>query len=229
MGFFDGPYYVDALMDSISWTGTTGTSATVSYSFASSPFINGTQLSAQQQSAVLATMDLWSSVANVTFVVDDTNQGANTDILFAQAQLGASTLGVTNFSISGTTIQNVDIRIDVDETGYSVGNSGFLTIMHEIGHGLGLDHPGHYGGTTSPPFLAFAEDISDNSVMSYFDGTYTNSTIFPSTPMIYDIAAVQFLYGANTSYHNGNNTYVLNNLAAGSCLWDGGGDAESDC
>jgi hypothetical protein len=32
---------------------------------------------------------------------------------------------------------------------------------------------------------------------------------FAATPMAYDIAAIQYLYGANTSYRTGNNVYIL--------------------
>ena len=31
----------------------------------------------------------------------------------------------------------------------------------------------------------------------------------PSTPMLYDIAAIQYMYGANMSYNTGNNVYLL--------------------
>src|SRR3546814_9115392 len=31
-----------------------------------------------------------------------------------------------------------------------VGNYGYLTLMHEIGHALGLKHPGDYGGGEGP-------------------------------------------------------------------------------
>src|SRR5262249_50977143 len=32
---------------------------------------------------------------------------------------------------------------------------------------------------------------------------------YPTTPMPYDIAAIQYLYGPNTTYNNGDNNYVF--------------------
>jgi len=90
------------------------------------------------------------------------------------------------------------------DSGMALGAYGLLTMVHEIGHALGLSHPGVYnagsGGTiTYATNAAFAQDNRQYTVMSYFggylpgsgwqqDGTFTNY-IYPQTPMVYDIAA----------------------------------------
>ncbi|MCA3363559.1 MAG: M10 family metallopeptidase C-terminal domain-containing protein, partial [Roseomonas sp.] len=72
------------------------------------------------------------------------------------------------------------------------------------------------------------------TVMGYNDGWITQypnhsdvSYGWTATPMALDIAAIQIIYGANTSYASGNNTYTLPTVnAAGtfwSCIWDTGG------
>ena len=43
--------------------------------------------------------------------------------------------------------------------------------------------------------------------------------------MAFDIAAVQYLYGANTSFHTGDDTYVLTDISW-SCIWDCSGTDE---
>jgi serralysin len=94
-----------------------------------------------------------------------------------------------------------------------VGNYAFLTILHELGHALGLKHP-HEASGVSGATAATARDALEYSVMSYksYPGQaavgYTNETFgFPQTYMVDDIAALQALYGADYTTRGGNNVY----------------------
>ena len=91
------------------------------------------------------------------------------------------------------------------------GTYGYETIIHETLHALGLKHPGDYNGDGSgdPPFLAAGQDNNTNTVMTYNDGGAGASTIMP-----YDIKALQYLYGANQTYNQGNTTYSFNEVYA---------------
>jgi hypothetical protein len=102
------------------------------------------------------------------------------------------------------------------------GGYGFETYMHEIGHSLGLSHPGTYdaGNGGSISYANNAEYSLDNrqyTIMSYFggyapgagwqqDGTYSN-WLYSSTPMVDDIAAIQAIYGADMTTRAGDTTY----------------------
>lgn len=66
--------------------------------------------------------------------------------------------------------------------------SGFI-LLHELGHALGLKHPGNYNGFEEGPFLGAGDDHSGNTIMSY-NGN------FPSTFQEYDLLALKHLYGA---------------------------------
>jgi len=74
-------------------------------------------------------------------------------------------------------------------------------------------------------------------MMSYNDGWETNPAGTPpsaapygyeGTPMAIDIAVLQMKYGVNTTYHTGDDVYVLPDTnAVGtfySCIWDAGGN-----
>lgn len=88
---------------------------------------------------------------------------------------------------------------------------GFTTLIHEIGHALGLKHPNNYGsgtGSADPPYLPSSLDNLHNTVMSY---NLAGSS--PTTLMPFDIAALQHLYGAK-SVNAGKTTYAFTSTHA---------------
>lgn len=108
------------------------------------------------------------------------------------------------------------------------GTYGYLTFLHEIGHALGLDHP-HEGVVASSSI-----DALPFSVMSYRDyvgdtNDIWDSGLFPTTPMLNDIAVIQHLYGANTATRSGDTTYSWTvGKQIYETIWDGGGNDAID-
>src|SRR5262249_13642559 len=93
------------------------------------------------------------------------------------------------------------------------GNYAWLTMMHETGHAMGLKHPQDAIGSFGA--MPVDHDSLEYSVMSYRSyigasttGGYTNSTAsYPQTLMMFDIAALQKLYGANYGTNAGDTVY----------------------
>src|SRR5262245_40307170 len=132
----------------------------------------------------------------------------------------------------------------IDKGGY-----GWNTMLHEFGHGVGLTHPhDDLLGSAIMHGASNREDLGDfglnqgiYTVMTYNSGWETAPQGEPTkpdgkldatfgwagTPMAFDIAAIQQKYGANTSYHTGNDTYTLPGAdqvgTFYSCIWDAGG------
>lgn len=140
---------------------------------------------------------------------------------------GTNSYGTANYNITRDEIwlNSTWSSHDQDSDLY-FGGYAFQTYLHEIGHSLGLSHPGTYnaGGGTTITYANSAEFAQDNrqyTIMSYFggyqpgsgwqqDGTYTN-WYYSETPMLYDVAAIQAIYGADTTTRIGNTTYGFNN------------------
>ena len=147
-----------------------------------------------------------------TYATGDVN-GPNNDISWASVF----------FDQSWDTNQSADL---------SYGSYGFLTIIHELLHTLGLEHPGYYNGTAIFNVDAlFLQDTQRYSVMSYFDAIsdYSGSTfwfkengvwkwMYPQTPMVFDLLALSdgafggFFAGYNLSATTraGETTYGYN-------------------
>lgn len=86
--------------------------------------------------------------------------------------------------------------------GLEYGGYGFTTFLHELGHVIGLRHPGDYNADDdTPPLYAddagFREDTVATTIMSYFSEWYEGADwkgVNPSTPMPADINAAMQLY-----------------------------------
>ena len=188
----------------------------------------------QAMTATLSALstDIISSVDKLV-QLSFTQASANGDIRFSQVPTSGSVAAFAYFP--GTTPSySGDVFIDtgIDSTTLGAGGYGQLTITHELGHALGLKHPFKDGVT-----LPTADDNHVNTVMSYTDyqnlvpvfttsGSSANviyQQIYPDRFMVYDIAALQAIYGADSTTQTGNNTYQYGTSPFYASIWDAGG------
>ncbi|MGY3408330.1 hypothetical protein ACVWZV_004443 [Bradyrhizobium sp. GM5.1] len=249
--------------------------ATISFGFRTSPpgynDSNGVRdligtfsgFTGPEQAAARLALDLWSSVANISFndigntnnaAIEFSNYYSKTDNSEAAAYLPQS--GNRNpGSSDGDVFFNTYYASTVND---SPGSYEFQAFIHEIGHALGLQHPGDYNAGPSvviDPFAgyskyaAYMQDDRQYTIMSYFSETNTGANFFgsqPETPLLHDIAAIQRLYGANLTTRTGNTTYGYNttsdiiadfkqiydfsiNKDPVYCIYDAGGVNTLDC
>ncbi len=132
----------------------------------------------------------------------------------------------------GTFTSNLDYMSTPAELGG--GEYANWTLIHEIGHGLGLYHPFQGPAATS---VGPALDNERYTVMSYTGATNADAYGHAVTMMALDVAALQQQYGAET-YAAGNSTYTLFDARGGAlslaegamsigrayaAIWDSGG------
>jgi Ca2+-binding RTX toxin-like protein len=194
------PYFIDALYGGERW-GTFGAPVTLTYGFLTSELgtdstAHGSSgfyaLTEEQEDLVRDALDAWAAVTPITFVEQE---GA----LAANLRFGANdqpeSSGYAQYPTGG------DIYYD-----HAAGFNG-KTLIHEIGHALGLKHPFEDGAVLDPE-----EDHASNTIMSY-DG-------FSDVLGMFDIASIQYLYGPDGTVRNGATTY---SFSGDRLIWDGGG------
>ena len=101
---------------------------------------------------------------------------------------------------------------------YDPGDPGFLVLLHEVFHSLGLKHPHDDGGTGRPTFQDFDASEFDrqaNTVMSYDlshnggDGVLQGS--LPIAPTTVDLVNLQYLYG-EAAINLGDNIHKIDSV-----------------
>jgi len=184
-----------------------------------------------------AALASYAAVANITFAMVASDSAADlveyrvTTAQFAAAfpssPYGAHKAGWAGYHYGPHDVEGTS---DAARGYYDANKLNSWLILHELGHGLGLEHPhttihgaGLFPGVKngkSNDLGAYGLNNTLNTVMSYntlkgyggiFDG-----------PMALDIAALQAMYGTNSSTATGNGTYVVAR-GAYKAIWDAGG------
>ena len=205
--------------------------------------------SAEAQTGAREVLQSWANIANLSFTEVTANSTEAGVLRFANSAppgMGATTYGVSSFpqdfAGAGDTWMNSAFSFP---EGWAAGTQNFLTLLHEVGHALGLKHPHDAGMGGSPgwpangvvlPFTGtdtLTTQSTQSMVMAYNDiptlasvgGLSLQSDFAPTTPMRYDIAAMQYLYGPNTTYNAGDTIYTFDGIARyNQTLWDAGGN-----
>ena len=242
--------------EGITWAATPGTAVALTWGVRQAgPALDASgnpapfsQLSAAQIAATEAALANFAEVGNLSFTRVNpggtTNNAtllvggyaSNSDGSGAYAQFPGSTAGSS---------PDGDVWINnhwVSMTSLPVGSYDYFVFLHELGHAMGLDHPGDYNAAPGETITynnaaQFVEDSQQFSVMSYFNAIDTEAdspTTYSDTLMLYDIYAIQEMYGVNLTTRSGNDTYGFHATLGGAydftvnndpllCIWDGAG------
>lgn len=195
-----------------------------------------------EKNAFRLAFDMWSDVADIEFT--EVSSGQNINILEGSdggAWSSSSTYVATGYIASNT------ISVDTDVSGWddlsTIGRYGMQTILHEIGHSLGLGHAGNYNGNVNyDTQVQYLNDNRQYSLMSYNNANLLSTDHwaqngvwqYAATPLLYDIMAIQQIYGVNNTTRTGDTIYGFNNntgiaqydLSTNSApfaIWDAGG------
>jgi len=192
---------------------------------------------AVEKNVFKAALSLYAKVCGLTFA--PAGSVADADIVWWKTELWDGSVGIHEIP-NGKPIWGYFNPTDEWEN-LHLGGDGRDTILHEIGHAVGLAHP-HDGGweddATRFPGVSSSEDTGRYglnqgiwTVMSYNTGWdhRTHDASFGAQGGLgaLDIAALQALYGPNPDTAKGGNVYILptrNGTGTGwSSIWDTGG------
>ncbi len=219
------PYYVEGLIypddwRRMNWPDEAGSAVTVTYAFLTEvpAYYDWWTLdtstfdafTAQQQQV---TRDVLVAIESFTGITFFEVAPADAGMTFGTIGSGGSGFAYKPFG-DGVGTYNSDVWLDATYAGdlFTSGSLVYATLIHEIGHALGLKHAD----------LPAGEESHQYSVMA--SAAYPSIGGSPDNYGLYDIAALQYLYGANTTHAAGNDVYDAAMLVDQTeVIWDSGG------
>ena len=214
--------YIDGLLyytDHPRWGN--GNGVTVTYSFPQSAIVHGGSADVKATFSAVTDTDMqnkitnqilknFSDVANITFQLIEETVANHADIPIAYSRIQEVTYPTSlAFSSPPASGANADVWIAGAQKGktFEPGTSIYQTIIHELGHSMGLKHP------FDNFLLPLEHESYSYTVMSYTTArnvymiAESSSDFLPVTLMLDDIRALQYLYGPNVNARSGNTTY----------------------
>src|SRR5712691_11738027 len=212
------------------------TSASV-YSYSGEPGQQFQAFPANLEDAARQALAIYSQYVNLAFSEITETSSTHADIRLAMAALVNA--GGRGYFPGDDSAKSGDVWLDTGSFSLwfnpVLGSNGFQAVMHEIGHALGLSHPGFSMDPTH-----FGWDYTIMNYAQYPTATKIGFGEAAETPMLADVAALQYMYCANFNTHSENTTYqwsptsgemFINGVGQGAplrntiymTLWDGGG------
>lgn len=145
-------------------------------------------------------LDAWSHYSGISFV----ETGEDADISF-RGRRGDESYAKRTLERGDLEHVRIVVANDLLRDDPVFGDQGYSVLLHEVGHALGLGHPGPYNGTgVYGRDALYQNDTTLMSALSYFDPDmdFANLDVGewggwgePATPMPADILALEVLYG----------------------------------
>ncbi|GGA09453.1 M10 family metallopeptidase [Neptunicoccus cionae] len=189
-----------------------GTSAPVDLP-TSATYDGWSDFSAAAEASFREGLDHLESLINVEFV--EVTGSDDPDMNVGSVTLPGSTAGTGGYSASssGDSITRYDSYVVYDNT-IDISTTMDL-ILHELGHAMGLKH------SFSSPTVPDGFDNNKYTLMSYTENP--DNGLDSDAMMLFDILALQDLWGANDETALGDTTYTGSRTETIDAVWDAGG------